>query len=74
MKKFKVTFFNPETLKKSVTRFIFKWDYINHCWDMTMVTAYGERTDTYMGDPMGLINHYIDCCLRKKEMLSGSLI
>ena len=67
MKKFKVTFFNHETLKKSVTRFVFAWDYNNHCWDITIKTNYGERTDTYTGDPMVLINHYIDCRMRKNE-------
>lgn len=67
MRKFKVTFFNPETLKKSVTRFVFAWDYNNHCWNMTMITNYGEHTNTYTGEPMILINHYINCCMRKNE-------
>lgn len=67
MKKFKVTFFNPETLKKSVTRFIFQWDYNNHCWDVTTVSVLGESTNTYIGDPMGLVKHFVDCCMRKNE-------
>lgn len=67
MRKFKITFFNPETLKKSVTRFIFQWDYNNHCWDVTTISIHGESTRTYTGNPMDLIEHFKDCCIRKNE-------
>lgn len=61
MKKYKITFFNPETLKKKVTRFTFCWDYINHCWDVIVVSALGESTRKYSGDPMSLVLHYNEC-------------
>lgn len=65
--KIKVTFFNPETLRKSVTRFIFAWDYNNHCWDITTITNYGEHKSTYSGEPMCLVNRYINCRRRSNE-------
>ena len=67
MRKFKVTFFNPETLHKSVTRFVFQWDYNNHCWDVTITSIREDYTGTYKGDPMSLIERYKDCSMRKNE-------
>lgn len=63
--RYKITFFNPETLKKIVTRFIFQWDYYNHCWNLTVISISGESTEKYCGTPTELIEHYIDCRLRK---------
>ena len=57
MRRYKVIFFNPETLQKRVMRFTFKWDYYNHCWEVTTVTLYGENTRTYCGEPINLVNH-----------------
>ena len=63
----KVVFFNPEILKKSVTRFLFQWDYNNHCWNVTTISIHGEHTNKYCGKPMDLVAHYKECCMRKGE-------
>ena len=67
MQKIKITFFNPETLKTRVTRFIFKWDYSNHCWNVTTVSLFGESSNKWTGSPMQLIEHYKECLIKKGE-------
>ena len=63
----KVVFFNPGTCKKRATRFIFKWDYLNHCWEVTTITLYGESIRAYCGKPEDLITHYKECCIKRGE-------
>lgn len=70
MKRFKLVFFNPETLTKRVTRFIFTWDYYNHCWEVTTITLFGESTRAYCGDPMNLINHAKECLIKRGEYVT----
>ena len=52
MKKIKVTFFNPNNLKKRVFKYIFTWDYNNHCWNVFVSSIFGEFQKIYTGDPM----------------------
>lgn len=58
MKKFKITFFNPETIKKREFRFVFKWDGYNHCWLVTVISLFDENTTRYSGDPIRFVNNY----------------
>jgi hypothetical protein len=64
---YKITFFNPETLKKSVVHFLFQWDYSNHCWNVTIKNIFGESTQRYWGKPEDCLAHYKDSCVRPGE-------
>lgn len=66
MKKFKVTFFNPETLHKRELRFTFRWDYLNHCWDVTTTSIHGQSTRKYSGDPINMIMRVKECATIKE--------
>lgn len=69
MKKFKVTFFNPNTLKKRVFKYIFTWDYNNHHWVVSISSIFGDSQRVYSGNPVSFINR-ISECKRPEEYVS----
>lgn len=69
MKK-KITFWNQITQKKRVIKFTFKWDYINHQWNVIQEGIFGTSENTYQGKPEQLIQHCIDCLQRKNEYVT----
>lgn len=64
---YKIIFFNPDTLKKSVVQFKFQWDYNNHCWDVTIENLFGKSTHTYFGSPAECLAYYKDTHVRRGE-------
>lgn len=70
MKSFKVVFFNPVKVTKRVYRFVFRWDYNNHCWEVTTISLFGESTRRYSGEPINLINHAKECLVKRDEYIT----
>ena len=66
-KTIKLVFFNPITLSKRVTNFIFNFDYYNHCWKVTISNLFGESTHNYSGSPMDLVERHKNNMLRIGE-------
>lgn len=70
MKVIKITFFNPETIKKRIVRIKFSWDVSNHCWNVTITNIFGESTRRYYGKPEDFVSHYQEYNIRHNEYVT----
>lgn len=68
----RIIFFNPITCKKRVKKFTFVWNYFNHCWNVTTESILGEsiKCRDYYGDPINLINRFIECLIKENEYVT----
>lgn len=66
--RYRITLFNPITLKKRVFNLSFTWDWCNKCWDVACVG--GLDTRKYYGSPQEFASTFADCRIRKGEFLT----
>lgn len=67
MKQYKLTqykFDKDGRCSKTTTWVEFRWNSLNHCWEITRSTVFGSRTFLTTNPPEWWLEHDKECCLR----------